>query len=294
MRVGTQRRSKSNSSPQGLRQSPTNRYSSSSPSATAKNTLYNSYRQNASPVLEETYKIAHDYHNKTVNEQRLSGSPNFRTSSPGYYNSSPTYGRDSPDYISSKRLNERRYDSSSPSFAKNESSYKNKMSSMRIQDTSSPNFLERSIPVDVGGYTSTTNSRYEKRFTETSRNYNNSSFTEGIDSRPIVKLNASTDNTSLRRDSWDAISKTRNVLSERSLESLANLTESQLDTELKRKTNGQQNYITTKKYNIDGYERYGRNSPIYKIDLGAGASSVKVQPVPDGVLGQPVEFESKY
>lgn len=309
MRVGTQKRSKSNSSPQGFRQSPVNRHSSSSPSNTAKNTLYNSYRQNASPVLEETYKIAHDYHRQTVNEQRTSGSPHFRTSSPGYNNSSPTYGRDSPDYISSKRLNERRFETSSPSFGKNDSSYANKMSSMRISDTRSPSFMDRPDVGGAGGYSST-NSRYEKRVTETSRNYsNNNSFNDGIDSRPIVKL--STDNqASLRRDSWDAISKTKNMLSDRSLESLANLTESQLDTEIRKKrseeqsrytsNNAQQtqtNYITTKKYNIDDYgERYGRNSPIYKVGLASsgGASSVKVQPVPDGVLGQPVEFESKF
>lgn len=51
MRVGTQRRTKSsNSSPNNTyRQSPTNRYAS--PSPTSKNTLYNSYRQNASPLL---------------------------------------------------------------------------------------------------------------------------------------------------------------------------------------------------------------------------------------------------
>lgn len=64
------------------------------------------------------------------------------------------------------------------------------------------------------------------------------------------------------------------------------------------KSNYSQNY-TSQKYssNLDTYgERsFGRNSPIYKsVKGGGGASSIKVQPLPDGVLGQPVEFESKY
>lgn len=77
------------------------------------------------------------------------GSPSYaqRTASPSYRNQSPPYGgRDSPDYISSKRLNEKRYDTSSPSFAKKtelDGSYANKMSSMRITESRSPNFMER-------------------------------------------------------------------------------------------------------------------------------------------------------
>lgn len=35
-----------------------------------------------------------------------------------------------------------------------------------------------------------------------------------------------------RRDSWDVINKTKNILSHNSLESLANMTESQLNTDL--------------------------------------------------------------
>ncbi|KAJ8954350.1 hypothetical protein NQ318_011022 [Aromia moschata] len=354
MRVGTQRRAKSSSnSPNATyRASPTNRYASSSPVNsslnTSKNTTYNSYRQNASPIHEETHKFAQDYHMKTVAEKRMSSSSNERnspsymhrtnspsymqrTASPSYRNQSPPYGgRDSPDYISSKRLNEKRYDTSSPSFAKKteyDSNYTSKMSSMRISDSRSPNFIERmkktnktkikkkkkikkknnkkkSSP-DVGNYTSS--SRYDKRATE-SRTYNN--YSEGVDTSPIIKVSSVADQTSARRDSWDAIAKTRNILSDRSLESLANLTQSQLDSDLRRrkaeehsrfilneqnyKSSYNQNYASQKySSTLDNYDErnYGRSSPVYKPIKNGGASAVKVQPVPDGVLGQPVEFE---
>nr|XP_023019237.1 filamin-A isoform X3 [Leptinotarsa decemlineata] len=355
MRVGTQRRSKSsNSSPSSTyRASPTNRFNSSSPTApspnTMKNTIYNSYRQNASPLLEETQKFAQEHHMRSVAEKRMTAnspnfadrnspsymqrtnspsymhrttspsymhrtaSPSYQPPSPGYRPSSPSQGRDSPDRITSKRLNEKRYDTASPSFAKKtEFDFTSKMSSMRMADSRSPNFLERSSP-EVGNYSST--SRYDKRVTE-SRTYNSSA--DGVDTSPIIKVSAMTDNSSSRRDSWDAIAKTKNMLSDRSLESLANLTESQLDSELRRKkaeeqsrfiskeqsynrneqsfkTSYNQNF-TSQKYstNVDEYgERgYGRNSPVYSRAVkGGGASSVRVQPVPDGVLGQPVEFE---
>lgn len=169
---------------------------------------------------------------------------------------------------------------------------------------------------EVGGYTST--SRYDKKVTE-SRKYNSNYNEGGVDTSPIIKVSSMTDNSASRRDSWDAIAKTRNILSDRSLESLANLTESQLDTDLRRrkaeehsrflaseqsyrnesrehnyKTNYTQNYSTSK-YN-SSMDDYGRSSPIYRgsRSMSGGAGAVKVQPVPDGILGQPVEFESKY
>lgn len=321
MRVGTQKRSKSSSSPSPnstYRQSPTSRYSSSSPSPInhVKNSTYNNYRQSASPVLNETHKYAQEYHKMSLADKRNSPSFNDRTSSPSYLNrtnspsymqrtQSPSYNRsDSPDYISSRRLNEKRYDTASPNFAKKaeyDSNYTSKMSSMRISDSRSPNFLERSSP-DVGY-----NSRYDKRVTE-SRSYNSSyDQNDGIDTSPIVKVSALTDNSSARRDSWDAIAKTRNMLSERSLESVANLTESQLDADMRRKKVEEHNrvfsqehsYTASQKYsnNVDIYgerDKYGRQSPSgYRTGVrSGGAASVKVQPVPDGVLGQPVEFES--
>ncbi|XP_076270429.1 filamin-type immunoglobulin domains fbug isoform X3 [Rhynchophorus ferrugineus] len=323
MRVGTQRRSKSSShsSPQNTyRQSPTNRYAS--PSPTSKNTLYNSYRQNASPLLEETHKYAQDYHNRSVTEKSriTSGSPSYnerndspsylqRNESPSYRGPSPAYGRDSPDFISSKRLNERRYDTSSPSFAKKtaDSTYTNKMSSMKISDPRSTSFGGTSPDV---GYTTSATSRFDKRYSE-NRSFNN--YSEGVDTSPIVKVSSMVDQ-STRRDSWDAINKTKNIFSERSLESLANLTDSQLDSDTRRQKTeehnryllNEQSYTTHSDYkhnysekytnNMDTYNErgYGRNSPIYKSSLkntAGGAAAVRVQPVPDGVLGQPVEFE---
>ncbi|KAJ8980083.1 hypothetical protein NQ317_009439 [Molorchus minor] len=306
MRVGTQRRNKSSSSSPNTtyRASPTNRYTSSSPINsslnTSKNTIYNRMSSN-SPSFNE--RNSPSYMNRT-------NSPSYvqRTASPSYHNNSPPYaGRDSPDYITSKRLNERRYDTSSPSFAKKteyDSGYTSKMASMRISDSRSPSFMERSSP-DVGNYSSLT--RFDKRVTE-SRNHNN--YSEGVDTSPIIKVSSMADQSSARRDSWDAIAKTRNILSERSLESVANLTESQLNSDLRRqkaeehsrllaneqsyKSSYSQNY-STQKYgsHVDSYDErnYGRNSPIYKSLKNGGASAVKVQPVPDGVLGQPVEFE---
>uniref|UniRef100_A0A6P7EZ55 Filamin-A-like n=1 Tax=Diabrotica virgifera virgifera TaxID=50390 RepID=A0A6P7EZ55_DIAVI len=315
MRVGTQKRSKISSSPTSpYRASPTNRFNSPSPnlSTPTKNSSYTSYRQNASPLLDETHKFAQDYHMKSVSEKRMpssspiyqdrthspsynqrthspvyrTASPNFHPPSPNYRpNSPPVQGRDSPDFITSRKLNEKRYD------------FTNKMSSMRLEDSRSPSYLERSSP-DVG-FTST--SRYDKRVSE-NRVFTNSS--NGVDTTPIIKVSSLNDQSSARRDSWDAIAKTKNILSDRSLESLANLTESQLDTDIRRRkaeehskfvlkeqsyqTNYNENYSSSKKYS----DSFGRNSPVYsRVRKDGGASSVKVQPVPDGVLGQPVEFE---
>nr|CAH7749585.1 unnamed protein product [Callosobruchus chinensis] len=343
MRVGTQRKSKSssNTSPNStFRTSPTNRYASSSPVNsslnTSKNTSYNSYsRQSASPsFVDETHKFAQDYHMKSVSEKRMtSGSPSYNDRhSPSYphraaspyngppspyrngspsYNPSPSHGRDSPDYITSRKLNEKRFESSpSPSFTKKneyDTNYASKMSSMRISDSRSPVFMERSSP-EVGNYST---SRYEKRVE--SRSYNSYNDGGGVDTSPIIKVSSISDNAAGRRDSWDAINKTRNILSERSLESVANLTESQLDSELRRKkaeehsrfASNEQSYRNEQTYRNESSfksnysqkyvsDNYGRDSPVYKSSSkggNGGASAIRVQPVPDGILGQPVEFE---
>lgn len=345
MRVGTQRRSKSsNSSPNTTyRQSPTSssRLNTPSPinhmthlnsSYNNKNASYSKYRENASPSFgSSTHKYAQDYHKLTVSENRVSASsPSFderlRPSSPGPIPrisspslapraQSPSYNRSqSPDYISSKRLNERRYETSSPSFAKKtefESNYNNKMSALRVSDSHSPNFVERVSPNP--GYSST--SRYDKKVTE-SRTYNTSSFDQtdtGVDTTPIIKVSGINDRASARRDSWDAIAKTRNILSHRSLESVANLTNSQLDKDIQQRKieeNGrsaqyEQNY-SSQTYAQNYSQNYSSNSQNYTVgervydsgqrisNKGGGAAAIKVQPVPDGVLGQPVEFESRY
>lgn len=304
MRVGTQRRSKSSNSPNSMyRQSPTRSSPSNSHSKPP-----NYYRPSPSPTLGETQKYAQDYHRLQVEEKHMAPrtvSPSYapRSPSPTFAprTQSPSFRPQSPDYISSKKLNDRKYLSPSPNYAsKNEydMSYANKMSSMRLSESRSPAF-ERSSP-EVNYM----NSRSNKHTTET-RSYNN--YDGGIDTSPIVKVSAMADRAAARRDSWDAIAKTRNILSHRSLESVANLTESQLNSELHQKreeehssyTNHEQSY-KFQKYtsDTDGYgsidRGYGTTQQYRNGVRGAGAAAVKVQPVPDGVLGQPVEFESEY
>lgn len=54
-----------------------------------------------------------------------------------------------------------------------------------------------------------------------------------VDSSSNVRVSGiKNNNNSSRRDSWDVINKTKNILSHNSLESLANMTESQLNTDL--------------------------------------------------------------
>lgn len=54
-----------------------------------------------------------------------------------------------------------------------------------------------------------------------------------IDSSSNVRVSgAKINNNSSRRDSWDVINKTKNILSHNSLESLANMPESQLNTDI--------------------------------------------------------------
>lgn len=132
----------------------------------------------------------------------------------------------------------------------------------------------------------------------------------GVDTSPIIRVSAMNDRAAARRDSWDAIAKTKNILSHRSLESVANLTDNQLDSHAHQKTehsnyatreqhfksNYSQNYSTQQKYssNDDNNMERSYSTQVYRSggNRSGGANSVKVQPIPDGVLGQPVEFES--
>lgn len=373
MRVGTQRRSKSNASPStAYRKSPsplnTGRNSTSpinqSYSSTSKNTnSFLNYRQTASPVYaSDTHRYAQDYHRLTVNEnKRMSSvSPNFierslspslapRANSPTFAQRpySPNYMRaQSPDYVTSKKFNERKYESNEKRFETNgkkyetekrfdlndsskrndlkdkrydlsekryetsspslnqrtnyESSYTNKMNSMRISDSRSPVFGDSPSP-EVG-YTS--NSKFEKRFTESRTYHGNYDETDRIDSTPLIKVSPANDRIATgRRDSWDALEKTKNVLSKRSLESLANLNDAQLDDRNQNSTyinkeqhfksqNYSQNY--TQKYDSSFEDGFGDKNYGFRSGGGGGAQAVKVQSIPDGVLGQPVEFESKF
>lgn len=309
MRVGTQRRSKSSSSPNAAyRQSPTSN-SRSSPihNSALKPPSYSPYRPSPSPTFGETQKYAQDYHHLQVEREKITPrtvSPNSyapRSPSPTFAQrtQSPSFRTQSPDYISSKKLNDRRYLSGSPKNNDYESNYTNKMAAMRLSESRSPAFIERSSP-DYNNYSNS--SRYEKRVTE-SHTANSSYDRDGIDTSPIVKVSGVSDRPTARRDSWDAIAKTRNILSHRSLESVANLTEAQLNAEINRKRDHdyqhEQNYQSQKySNNVDNYnsaERsYGSIKKQYRNGIkSGGAAAVKVQPVPDGVLGQPVEFESK-
>jgi len=115
-----------------------------------------------------------------------------------------------------------------------------------------------------------------------------------------------------RRDSWDVINKTKNMFSNNSLESLANLTEKQLDTKYDRSaidtethSNTQYNkfalhdssvkersekYVSKTSSNDYGYS----TSKFLPIDDGVeGARAIRVSNKPDGYLGQPFEFESE-
>lgn len=318
MRVGTQRRSKSsNSSPNTTyRHSPV--HARVSPVTTSQfstnqnlpNTSYNTkqtFRQSPSPVLADTHKYTQDFH-RTVTEKCVTSSPKFgersspsylqRTSSPQAQRThSPTTRTQSPDYISSKRLNERRYETSSPSFNTN---FANKM---RISESHSPTFNEPDV-----GYT--TSSRFDKKVIQ-NRTYALTGYdeTDGVDTSPIIKVSGN-DRSTARHDSWDAIEKTRNILSNRSLESVANLTEEQLDARKYRQRTEEHNmnYVNREQQVRQNYSQnysqkyasfdedftektYGQN---YRNSKTGGASAVKVQNIPDGILGQPVEFESKY
>ncbi|XP_058054906.1 filamin-A [Anopheles bellator] len=145
-----------------------------------------------------------------------------------------------------------------------------------------------------------------------------------------------------RRDSYDVINKTKHLFSQNSLESLANLTERQLNTDLTydrstldnqteqnthfnkfslgdppRTTAGTQkpapatpiedeglyraggylskNYRTEQSSSSEKFEKYSTQlksgfEPIVRGDV-SGARAIRVQDIPDGVLGRPVEFE---
>lgn len=69
---------------------------------------------------------------------------------------------------------------------------------------------------------------------------------EPIDSLSNIRVSG-LKNNSARRDSWDVLNKTRNILSHNSLESLANMPESQLSTDLS--FNRPKNLDTQTEYN---------------------------------------------
>jgi filamin len=170
---------------------------------------------------------------------------------------------------------------------------------------------------------------------------------DGVDYTSNVKVTAQASSTTpSRRDSRDVINKTKHLLSHVSLESLANMTETQLntdlsytrskemDTETVRNTNYNKynslvsepriarnsvdneiksykyftdtkttsNTMTTSKEknqkyaskHSDGSYIYGTSSNFRTIDENAvGSQAIRVQDIPDGVIGRSVQFESK-
>lgn len=296
MRVGTQRRTKSNtSSPSSTyRQSPHNIHTNS-PSPVNTTKTYPIFRTDSPVYGQETL-------HKVSPEKRITTSPIYddRTSSPSYIPrasspslapraQSPGFARipspsfairaRSPDYITSKRLNSRHETPSPggiPKYSKSEHEmFTGRMSAMRIGESRSPVFDDGHL----------------RGRTSLESDFHGSS--AGVDTSPIVQISRVEERSaaSARRDSWDAIAKTRGMLSRRSLESVANLADEQLDAQVfdrreEQYSSGYRSQNYTSKYTGEGYAHKDGTRV-------GGATAVKVQPVPDGVLGQPVEFESK-
>lgn len=139
------------------------------------------------------------------------------------------------------------------------------------------------------------------------------SITDGVDySSNISPIKGS----AARRDSWDVLNKTKHMFSNNSLESLAKLTEEQLDTNLsydrsavdnETHTNTQYNkfslsdssykernekFVTKTSTNDYGYSPSASKFMPIGDDV-EGAKAIKVSNKPDGFLGQPFEFESE-
>lgn len=117
-----------------------------------------------------------------------------------------------------------------------------------------------------------------------------------------------------RRDSWDVLNKTKHMFSNNSLESLAKLTEEQLDTNLSFRSTVDNETHTNTQYNkfslADSAYKERNEKYVTKTssnDYGYSSSATKFQPIdeyvegakairvsnkPDGYLGQPFEFES--
>ncbi|XP_058120386.1 filamin-A isoform X1 [Anopheles ziemanni] len=161
----------------------------------------------------------------------------------------------------------------------------------------------------------------------------NNTSTTTVDYSSNIKVNAGANGGGQpsRRDSYDVINKTKHLFSQNSLESLANLTERQLNTDLTydRSTLDNQTEKNThfnkfslgtdrpkptliddeglyrsggylKNYRTESNERFEKYSTAQLKSGGSfepigrdvsGARAIRVQDIPDGVLGRPVEFE---
>lgn len=123
---------------------------------------------------------------------------------------------------------------------------------------------------------------------------------EGVDHTSFVSLSGAS-----RRDSWDVLNKTKHMFSDNSLESLANLTDKQLDTNLSYDRSGVDNQthsnthfnkfsLSEKNVTKTNSNDYGYTSSSKFVPIVEGARAIRVRNKPDGFLGQPFEFESEF
>jgi filamin len=215
----------------------------------------------------------------------------------------------------------------------NTSSYDRRATSPKIMTSSPSPRLTSESPVRTLLKTSTTGSSSKLnsetyRVKETQHTYrstinqNSASpippFKSNFDSSIDYSSNVSpTKSAAARRDSWDVLNKTKHMFSNNSLESLAKLTEEQLNTNLSYEragagvdnethTNTQFNkfslsdssykernekFVTKTNTNDYGYLSSSKFMPIGE-DV-EGAQAIRVSNKPDGYLGQPFEFESE-
>lgn len=227
-------------------------------------------RKSPSPIFPDTstkYNVKKEFHKMSTTEKKMeSENTNFEHSfmkSSNYYEKQRT---GSPSYDLNYSLRSKVYSDQVDHSKYSQEYLSNKASSMRISESRNSDQISKRLSPSQN-----LNYRYEKHEDE-----HNEMFDDGVDTTPIIKVSTNNDMLTARRDSWDAIVKTKDLLSHRSLESVTDLADQQLDTKLSR-----ENFTSENIFSIQN--KSGK----------IGASAVKVQTVPDGIIGQPVEFESK-
>lgn len=88
--------------------------------------------------------------------------------------------------------------------------------------------------------------------------------TDTVDSSPNIRVSGHAN--AGRRDSWDVINKTKHLLSRNSLESLANMTEAQLNTDLSYSRPSEERDLETR-----------RNTHYNKYALSAHSNSERLR-----------------
>lgn len=326
MRVGTQRRSKSNSSPTGYRQSPSQSYRYNSPSPTSHNSLYNSlnksyssqqsshhnmsspintshntskssyssYRENASPVYSSS-----NYH-KTTAEKRISSDTTFEehrnTGSPNFI-----------PRVSSPSLAPR---ATSPGFPSRP------LSPAYCPRTQSPDYItskrlnDRRNDTPTSGYSK--KGEYETIYSQRSLSPDFKSKNETVDSDSKEWLRREDSNSP---DYVDGGGYTTTTVNEHKRRTETKVTKTHYtDTSSVVRLNEKGDKVSGRRTwdekpsirNSESQREYeysqsyfgGSNDgtkPSLRIGgKGAGASAIRVGPISGGEVGHPVEFESKY